>query len=568
MASLLRDLRVLVLDCQAGGATPAYGDLLELGWAVSDPTSLVGPVQSYWIEPRTERPISRPVRELTGWSRACLDDAISELEAWRALREASAALAQAGAGVPTVIHFARFELPFLRDLSTRLEPEAAFPFDTIDLHAVAARLFPDLPRRNIRALAGFLGHSPELLRRAAGHVEATAFIWRALLPTLEQAGISRWDELHAFLSRPSTPPAAPARRKGRIYPLAPEVRRRLPDRPGVYRFVRRHGDIIYVGKAASLKKRVASHFASGARPSERNLEMLTQVHDIVATETPSVLEAALLETDEIKRIDPPYNVQLRGGERSAWFAARDLRSAVTLPDESHRVGPLPSERALSPLAALIALSEGAAHTPVLLAQALAVSTRELPPSALFEEGFARFASEHLGEAALRPSLRVEQAARRLWLARGRKEVEVADDVVDASEAPSWDLARVRRRLERNLIQSGLLRRRARWLCLLADADIAYREPNMACARVLRVALCDVRERRDLDTLSELAALPSRRPHARDERQRAFDAASYDRLRVLATELRRVLDDGGEVSLRVGTHVLADQRLARLMRDVY
>src|SRR5262249_17921469 len=158
--------------------------------------------------------------------------------------------------------------------------------------------FPELPRRNIRALAGYLGHSPDLARRAAGHVEATAFIWRALLPHLEQAPIRTWSALKDWVDQP----APRARRAGRVFPLAPERRRALPDGPGVYGFLRRSGDVLYVGKAASLKKRVASHFARRGPATERGLELLTQVHDIRPTETASVVEAALLESDEIKRL--------------------------------------------------------------------------------------------------------------------------------------------------------------------------------------------------------------------------------------------------------------------------
>ena len=189
----LNELQVLALDCQAAGASPTYGDLLELGWGVCGASGLVGPVESHWIVPRTRRRIGRPVRELTGWSEACLDEAVTESDVWTALGETSAHLRAEGASVvPSVIHFARFELVFLRDLHERLGAGTEFPFDVVCLHAIAARLFPDLPRRNIRALAGYLGHSPELVRRSAGHVEATAFIWRELVPLLEKAGISTW----------------------------------------------------------------------------------------------------------------------------------------------------------------------------------------------------------------------------------------------------------------------------------------------------------------------------------------------------------------------------------------
>src|ERR1700760_3885817 len=169
--AVLHDLPVLVLDCQAGGATPAYGDLLELGWAItSSAAGLIVPVRSHWVTPRTARPIPRAVRELTGWSKDCLAEALPEAEVWSALHDDLKRAATASVPTPTVIHFARFELPFLRDLSERLDEGAEFPFDTVYFNASAPRLYPDLPGRNIRAPAGFLGHSPELLRRAAGHV--------------------------------------------------------------------------------------------------------------------------------------------------------------------------------------------------------------------------------------------------------------------------------------------------------------------------------------------------------------------------------------------------------------
>src|SRR4051812_42067341 len=86
MSDRLHELEILVLDCQAGGATPAHGDLLELGWATVGAEGLRTPARSHWIRPRTDRRISRAVREQTGWSERCVDDALDEHEAWRALR--------------------------------------------------------------------------------------------------------------------------------------------------------------------------------------------------------------------------------------------------------------------------------------------------------------------------------------------------------------------------------------------------------------------------------------------------------------------------------------------------
>jgi DNA polymerase III subunit epsilon len=556
----LRELKVLALDCQAAGATPVHGDMLEVGWAVCGASGIVGPVGSRWVLPRTGRRIGRAFRELTGWSEACLAEAVEEGAAWSELGEVVASLAAPGdGGVPTVIHFARFELPFLRDLHARLGPASDFPFDVVCVHAIASRLFPDLPRRNIRALAGYLGHSPELVRRSAGHVDATAFIWQALVPHLEKVHVSTWEELRQWLDE-----RAPTRRSSRrSFPLAIERRRLLPDSSGVYRFLRRNGDVVYVGKAASLKKRVASHFKSRGPATERGLELLTQVHDIDHTETPSILEAALLECDEIKRLDPPYNVQLRSGERSAWFAARDLKSAVSAPDGAHRIGPVPSERALSPLSALAALVEGKEPSPGLRAAALAVPVGLVPDERLFREGFALFVADRIASHAPRAVERLTAASLALWLERGRTESDAGTEERVPNE---WDLARVLRRLERNLVQTGLLLRRARVLCLLVDAAVAFRERDKA-ARGLVITGSHVVERHELSNVMDVYSLVKGRPRTFFERQRAFDSAAYDRLRTLLTELQRIRGDGGEIALAVGKHVFAGPRLAEALRRV-
>jgi predicted GIY-YIG superfamily endonuclease len=566
MGVALGDLEVLAIDCQASGATPAHGDLLEIGWGVCGGEGLRAQVHDHFVIPRTERRISAAVRELTGWSEACVAGALPEQEAWSALR---ADIAQVKAHSPrleralAVIHFARFELVFLRDLHARLEPGTPFPLDAVCLHAISTRLFPDLPRRNIRALAGYLGHSTDLLRRCGSHVEASAAIWRALIPRLAQAGVRDLDELDAWLAQ-APPRKTVAARARRVYPFALERRRALPDGPGVYRFLRSNGDLLYVGKAASIRKRVASHFA-GKRPlNERALELLTQVQDIAVTETDSILEAALLESDEIKRLDPPYNVQLRSGERQAWFAARDGDDAIGVPDDAHRIGPLPSRRALSGLHALVALADGAVPAAGLQACALAVPIMFLPSDELFAAGWTAFAATHLDPTVVDPRARVERASRALWLLRGRTET---DRVEEESAPDGWDLARVVRRLERNLIQTGLLVRRARWLCLLAHADVAFRERNMSSARVLRLARGELLDRHELASVEDLATLPARRLPATRERQACFDAGSYDRMRVLTTELNRVLSDGGTVALRVGRRSLSPARVAQLLRWV-
>lgn len=548
---------MLVVDCQASGASPTHGDLLELGWAVTGAEAIAVPTQAHWIVPATDRPVSRPVRQLTGWTDACLADSIEASDAWSRLQTAAARASRPHARIPTVIHFARFELAFLRDLHAKMRAgetarDEELPFDAVCLHAIAQRLYPDLPRKNLRAVAGHLGFSPELVRRSAGHVDASAFIWRAVLPALESEGVTTWEELKTWLE--GRAPASARTRTGKKklgYPMPAERRRALPDAPGVYRFLRPNGDVLYVGKAASLKKRVASHFSAGVRATDRALEMLSQAHDIRVTQTESILEAALLETDEIKRIDPPYNVQLRVGDRHAWFASSDWRTAAPVPDAVHRVGPLPSRRALAPLGAVRAMLErdGYDDDENLRAASVGVPRRFAPEAGLFREAWRDFVGAHLaGEGSA--VARLLRASLRIVPEDGPEQEE--DD--EPSWGREWDVARVRRHLDRSVHGGGVLVRRAHALALLSHSRITFVEPRTKAPRLLVVKGCEVIEQSAVVELDPPRPGDDERTPSRRARQACFDAVRYDRLRVLATELRRVVEQGGEVRVRIGAHV--------------
>src|ERR1700744_2890744 len=84
----------------------------------------------------------------------------------------------------------------------------------------------------------------------------------------------------------------------------------LPDAPGVYRMLNEKGDVLYVGKAKSLKKRVTS-YARGAVHSDRLMRMIADTAEMIFVTTASETEALLLESNLIKRLKPRYNVSYR-----------------------------------------------------------------------------------------------------------------------------------------------------------------------------------------------------------------------------------------------------------------
>jgi excinuclease ABC subunit C len=85
----------------------------------------------------------------------------------------------------------------------------------------------------------------------------------------------------------------------------------LPDRPGVYLFKGRRGEVLYVGKALSLKKRVQSYVQGREQSSERMASLLSQIVDVEVIVTDNELEALILESNLVKERQPRYNIVLK-----------------------------------------------------------------------------------------------------------------------------------------------------------------------------------------------------------------------------------------------------------------
>jgi excinuclease ABC subunit C len=101
-----------------------------------------------------------------------------------------------------------------------------------------------------------------------------------------------------------------------VYPA--DRRRDLPDAPGVYLFRDERGKVIYVGKAISIRKRVASHFSNPSTRAGRDLlPMIVQIEALVVhTES----EALLVEQNFIKQYKPRFNIRLRDDKSYPYIA--------------------------------------------------------------------------------------------------------------------------------------------------------------------------------------------------------------------------------------------------------
>jgi excinuclease ABC subunit C len=95
-------------------------------------------------------------------------------------------------------------------------------------------------------------------------------------------------------------------------------RRELPDEPGVYLFHDEHGKVIYVGKAVSIKKRVASHFSNPSTRAGRDLLPMIDRIEALVVQTES--EALIVEQNFIKQYQPRFNIRLRDDKSYPYIA--------------------------------------------------------------------------------------------------------------------------------------------------------------------------------------------------------------------------------------------------------
>lgn len=125
----------------------------------------------------------------------------------------------------------------------------------------------------------------------------------------------------------------------------------LPDAPGVYFHYDEGDKLLYVGKATSLKKRVGSYFTKAH--DARIAELVGKIRRIDYIQTPTVIEALVLEANQIKANEPPYNVMLRDDKSFLYLCLTNdefPRPVLMRGFDLERLGIKPFERKLSAIA--------------------------------------------------------------------------------------------------------------------------------------------------------------------------------------------------------------------------
>ncbi len=343
----LAEQPLLFIDCQTTGATPLSAQILELGWLLPEVTAGQLPHSQLLIKSRLirlpeDQALPARIQKITGITDELMQEASPAADVLSELMKDLSGGGQKQVKF-AVAHYAQFEQAFVRQLFVDHLPEQSLPFTFICTCQIAKRLYPDLPSRAIRALGGYFGLSLTEMKRSSCHVEATYFIWQRLLADLGAIGIYEDDQLLEWLSQPLPKVSAKDKKNPYAIPMERLKRLDLPAKPGIYRMLNSDGNILYVGKATSLKSRVNSYFRGRKGKDSKTKELISQIFDIAIEVVDTPLEAALLETDLIKQHDPPYNRALRQRGRVLNFYSHDFVQVSLQQDLEHMLGPFVSD---------------------------------------------------------------------------------------------------------------------------------------------------------------------------------------------------------------------------------
>ncbi|HVU67780.1 MAG TPA: exonuclease domain-containing protein, partial [Ktedonobacteraceae bacterium] len=238
-------------------------------------------------------------------------------------------------GAIVVGHNVGFDIGFLNYEAQLLGQ--SFPIDGLDTIPLARRFLPGLRRFKLDNVANHLKIAPSNRHRALGDARVTAAVFIKLLELAGKQGITTLGQLRRRLQLPVAwsgditqattvkqlellrsdgkvaSAAVTTRPTGTLF-LNPAWKRDFPALPGVYLMKDANGQVIYVGKAKSLKDRLASYYHQPLGYTRKMDGLLQNVKEIETRVLGSELEALLVESQLIKQLQPTYNVQLRNYE--------------------------------------------------------------------------------------------------------------------------------------------------------------------------------------------------------------------------------------------------------------
>jgi DNA polymerase III subunit epsilon len=250
-----------------------------------------------------------------------------------------------------VAHNAGFDIGFLRAAAQRCN--IAWPRPPVLCTVRLARRVlsrEEAPSVRLAALARLFSAACQPTHRALDDARATVDVLHALIERVGNQGVHTYADLRAYL-----PNVTPTQRRKKV------LAEGLPRRPGVYLFRGPSGEVLYVGTAVDLRRRVGQYF-TGADTRGRMKEMVTLATAVEHVECAHALEAGVRELRMLAAHAPPYNRRSKFPQRWWWVGLSDEAfprlSVLRAPRHDRVVGPFRSRADAAETAALLARFTG------------------------------------------------------------------------------------------------------------------------------------------------------------------------------------------------------------------
>ncbi|AUH68740.1 MULTISPECIES: DEDD exonuclease domain-containing protein [Gordonia] len=320
----LRETTFVVVDLETTGGSPENDRITEIGAVKIRGGEVLGEFATL-VDPG--RAIPPQIVALTGITTAMLYDA-------PAVEAVLPSFVEFARGCVLVAHNARFDMGFLRRSAARAG--LPWPFSASLCTVVMARRIlsrQEAPSVKLFALADLFDVSVRPTHRALDDARATVDVFHRLLERVGDQGVRTVGDLTTYLPR-----ATPAMRAKRTMASG------LPHRPGVYLFRGPSEEVLYIGTAVDLHRRVSGYF-NGSDTRTRIAEMVSLATRVDHVECAHALEAGVAELRLLGVHKPSYNRRSRNPQRGWWItltAERFPRLKVSRTPGTESLGPVTS----------------------------------------------------------------------------------------------------------------------------------------------------------------------------------------------------------------------------------
>ncbi|SPT52456.1 DNA polymerase III polC-type [Actinomyces bovis] len=322
MGTPLSEVTFVVVDLETTGGAPGAKAITEIGALRVKGGEVLGELGTL-VNPGA--PIPAQITLLTGITNAMVATApppriaLSTFLEWARLHEESTVL---------VAHNARFDVSHLKAAAQAFQLDWPAP-RVLDTLALSRRAWnrTEVPNHKLSTLATFVGASTSPTHRALDDARATVDVLHAALEVLASLGLTHMEDLAT--AQDQVP--AELRAKTRLADG-------LPSTPGVYLFLSPADQVLYVGSAVDLRRRVRSYF-NAAETRAHVRRMLKIANHVRVIECATLIEARIRELRLIEELDPPANRRSRAPKRRPWMCL------VTHPHPRLSLSTVPDTRA-------------------------------------------------------------------------------------------------------------------------------------------------------------------------------------------------------------------------------